>query len=293
MICLITFSLRTIRGLPGLGQALAALSGGPTGSLAAAVAMATTTIVKPVVPVPSDIDIAQSVKPKHISLIAEAALGLQPEEYELYGTAKAKVRAASWGEYVHSCFYVPASSIRMVSHPTAMDVQKSAMLPVVLLLQVKLEVRDRLKGAPSGKYGEQQAPRSTPQQRWPYLRAMGSVHGDFHHGPVLPALPSVHGGCRRLQQRGTGQYFTAPSSKAPSSRTNTNHSLIYPHPCIRLLSLPDHLPACLTLLPAAAVVVAGISPTPLGEGKSTTTVGLCQALGAHLNKKVGESCPCL
>eukprot|EP01026_Neomeris_dumetosa_P042290 TRINITY_DN35200_c0_g1_i5.p1 TRINITY_DN35200_c0_g1~~TRINITY_DN35200_c0_g1_i5.p1 ORF type:complete len:682 (-),score=97.44 TRINITY_DN35200_c0_g1_i5:274-2181(-) len=34
------------------------------------------------------------------------------------------------------------------------------------------------------------------------------------------------------------------------------------------------------------VVVAGITPTPLGEGKSTTTVGLCQALGAHLDKNV-------
>lgn len=34
------------------------------------------------------------------------------------------------------------------------------------------------------------------------------------------------------------------------------------------------------------VVVTGINPTPLGEGKSTTTVGLTQALGAHLNKKV-------
>lgn len=33
------------------------------------------------------------------------------------------------------------------------------------------------------------------------------------------------------------------------------------------------------------VVMTGINPTPLGEGKSTTTVGLCQALGAHLNKK--------
>lgn len=31
------------------------------------------------------------------------------------------------------------------------------------------------------------------------------------------------------------------------------------------------------------VVVTGINPTPLGEGKSTTTVGLCQALYAHLN----------
>lgn len=32
------------------------------------------------------------------------------------------------------------------------------------------------------------------------------------------------------------------------------------------------------------IVVAGISPTPLGEGKSTTTIGLAQALGGHLNK---------
>lgn len=34
------------------------------------------------------------------------------------------------------------------------------------------------------------------------------------------------------------------------------------------------------------MVVAGITPTPLGEGKSTTTVGLCQALGAHLGQRV-------
>ncbi|KAK7195420.1 formate--tetrahydrofolate ligase [Novymonas esmeraldas] len=32
------------------------------------------------------------------------------------------------------------------------------------------------------------------------------------------------------------------------------------------------------------VVVAGMSPTPLGEGKSTTTIGLAQALGAHLHR---------
>lgn len=42
-----------------------------------------------------------------------------------------------------------------------------------------------------------------------------------------------------------------------------------------------------TAAPAAAdrghfVLVAGITPTPLGEGKSTTTIGLTQALGAHL-----------
>ena len=34
------------------------------------------------------------------------------------------------------------------------------------------------------------------------------------------------------------------------------------------------------------VVCTGINPTPLGEGKSTTTVGVCQAIGAHLKKNV-------
>lgn len=34
------------------------------------------------------------------------------------------------------------------------------------------------------------------------------------------------------------------------------------------------------------IVMTGINPTPLGEGKSTTTIGLAQALGAHLNRKV-------
>ncbi|CAI2183120.1 4892_t:CDS:10 [Funneliformis geosporum] len=32
------------------------------------------------------------------------------------------------------------------------------------------------------------------------------------------------------------------------------------------------------------IVVTGITPTPLGEGKSTTTIGIAQALGAHLGK---------
>ncbi|BAP73607.1 c-1-tetrahydrofolate synthase [Kluyveromyces marxianus] len=32
------------------------------------------------------------------------------------------------------------------------------------------------------------------------------------------------------------------------------------------------------------ILVAGITPTPLGEGKSTTTIGLVQALSAHLQK---------
>lgn len=33
------------------------------------------------------------------------------------------------------------------------------------------------------------------------------------------------------------------------------------------------------------VVVTGMNPTPLGEGKSTTTIGLAQALGAHVGRK--------
>ncbi|GKV21718.1 hypothetical protein SLEP1_g31672 [Rubroshorea leprosula] len=34
------------------------------------------------------------------------------------------------------------------------------------------------------------------------------------------------------------------------------------------------------------VFVGGITPTPLGEDKSTATVGMCQALGALLEKKL-------
>jgi len=33
------------------------------------------------------------------------------------------------------------------------------------------------------------------------------------------------------------------------------------------------------------VILTGMTPTPLGEGKSTTALGLAQALGAHLHKK--------
>lgn len=48
-------------------------------------------------PVPADIVIAQSIAPKHISLIAESGLGLLPEEYELYGPSKAKVSCTGAG----------------------------------------------------------------------------------------------------------------------------------------------------------------------------------------------------
>lgn len=44
-------------------------------------------------------------------------------------------------------------------------------------------------------------------------------------------------------------------------------------------------PTPFVLIVCITVVVAGITPTPLGEGKSTTTVGLCQAFGV-LGRKV-------
>lgn len=45
-------------------------------------------------PVPADIDVANSVKPLHITAIAEE-LGLKPEEYDCYGKSKAKVLSVS------------------------------------------------------------------------------------------------------------------------------------------------------------------------------------------------------
>jgi len=38
--------------------------------------------------------------------------------------------------------------------------------------------------------------------------------------------------------------------------------------------------------PAKYIDVTAITPTPLGEGKTTTTVGLSQALGSQLGKRV-------
>lgn len=40
------------------------------------------------------------------------------------------------------------------------------------------------------------------------------------------------------------------------------------------------------LLHCRYILVTGVTPTPLGEGKSTTCVGLAQALGAHHKKNV-------
>lgn len=44
----------------------------------------------------------------------------------------------------------------------------------------------------------------------------------------------------------------------------------------------DFINSLLTKIP----LVCSITPTPLGEGKSTTTIGLVQALGAHMKLNV-------
>jgi hypothetical protein len=72
-----------------MSQATAAVAAGARG---AATAANPKPLLDIVTPTPSDIVIAQSIKPKHISQIAEVKLGLQPEEYELHGPSMAKVR---------------------------------------------------------------------------------------------------------------------------------------------------------------------------------------------------------
>jgi len=59
--------------------------------------------------------------------------------------------------------------------------------------------------------------------------------------------------------------------------------LLWGHAKAKLsLSIRDRLS---TTKNASYIVCTGINPTPLGEGKSTTTIGLAQALGATLGKK--------
>ncbi|KAK9368208.1 formate--tetrahydrofolate ligase-domain-containing protein [Lipomyces kononenkoae] len=63
--------------------------------------------------------------------------------------------------------------------------------------------------------------------------------------------------------------------------TDSELELYGPHKAKVQLSLLDRLAHRKN---GKYVLVTGITPTPLGEGKSTTTVGLVQALGAHLGK---------
>lgn len=76
-----------------MATATAATGGAPGAGGAPSTAQHPKPLLDILSPTPPDIVIAQSVAPKHISQIAEAKLGLQPEEYELYGPTKAKVRS--------------------------------------------------------------------------------------------------------------------------------------------------------------------------------------------------------
>ena len=79
---------------------------------------------------------AQAFEPIHISKVAEK-LQLGPDDYNLYGTTKAKAR--------HPTLRKPSSPFKALLLTTLMSAG---------VQQVKLCVLDRLKTAPNGKYGE-------------------------------------------------------------------------------------------------------------------------------------------
>lgn len=74
---------------------------------------------------------------------------------------------------------------------------------------------------------------------------------------------------------------TPPNLPPPAAHKHVPpHTLFLPQVKLSVLDRLKDAPA------GKYVVVAGITPTPLGEGKSTTTVGVCQALGAHRGRRV-------
>jgi hypothetical protein len=97
-------------------------------------------------PVPADIDIAQSITPLHISAVAEK-LGILPEELDLYGASKAKVGALRQAGAPRT---LCASAALHRQQPGAANGPNASL---ACPPQVQLSVRDRLKDAPSGKYG--------------------------------------------------------------------------------------------------------------------------------------------
>jgi formate--tetrahydrofolate ligase len=213
--------------------------------------MATTTTPKPLLPVkspvPSDIEIAQSIAPKHISLIAEAGLGLQPDEYELMGRTQAKVRSllSSVGDDDRASAYARVLSRRaapplaarrplLLSFLSLTHHTHASSMPQQTIQQIELSVRDRLKDAPNGRYGA-----------CVFLPA--------------PAL-SLSRAPPRREKKNAQRRRSPLHQNTKQTKTNQNKN-------------------------KTTVVVGGITPTPLGEGKSTTTVGLCQALGAYLGRR--------
>jgi len=108
----------------------------------------------------------------------------------------------------------------------------------------------------------------------------GKTGQDLVQGAVQPAKPAVPSDIE-IAQAAT----PVPISQIASDAGILAHELEpYGHTKAKVrLSILDRLKR----KPGGKyVVVTAITPTPLGEGKTTTTVGLSQALGAHLGKKV-------
>jgi len=109
----------------------------------------------------------------------------------------------------------------------------------------------------------------------PRAPAKGGIGAQISHSARTtlspPTLPSL-----RAPMFGASQPGTACKEGERSS------SIIHPNAAQVKLSVLDRRAAAPS---GKYVIVAGITPTPLGEGKSTTSVGLSQALGAHLGRK--------
>ena len=85
-------------------------------------------------------------------------------------------------------------------------------------------------------------------------------------------------GLRKWENK--GDRLSPPHTRARALSTLSSFFFFRPSHQVKLSVLDRRADAA----PGKYVIVAGITPTPLGEGKSTTSVGLAQALGAHLGR---------
>ena len=228
-------------------------------------------------PTPADIVIAQSVKPAPIAEIA-ARLGLSDEDYEPQGHVKAKVGARRCSRCMLICAArvqaagsntvqllprppagQPSPAVATCRHarrlprplphgalPANINTNTNIASPHHTARQVRLEVRDKLKEVPNGKY----------------IVVAGITPTPLGEGKRCAAA-----GCA-IRVQGQWQAYVAASGARLAACSWGGR----PQP-----GLPPQLPVHPSL---------PFPPLPPCPPCSTTTVGLCQALGAHLGKRV-------